>query len=191
MAAFDIAEPVIEIGLRQYDEIPGQSVNLRSLFPGRRYLGCNISAGPGVDRIEDITQLTFQDGEAGTLICLHIMEHGWDVFSAFKHIRRVIKTGGMAIVVCPCANMPNEVFGIGFNQEAFPGFDARVEKFRSLLERVAHDPSTWFHRMRTAVGSGLCKKKNFQSFLPRNDLTLELVRPSPAPKPGAGATSGT
>jgi hypothetical protein len=66
-AAFEVAEPVVEIGSLRYD-LTGQAENLRLLFPGRSYIGCDISAGPGVDRVEDITRLTFKDGEAGMLV---------------------------------------------------------------------------------------------------------------------------
>jgi SAM-dependent methyltransferase len=213
-AAFEPAEPVIEIGSCRYD-LPEQDWDLRKLFPGCSYIGCDINAGPGVDRIEDITDLTFKDGEVGTLVCVHILEHVWDVFASFKHIRRVMKSGGMAIILCPfnlhihrfpkdywrftddCMrklmegfpwlivgrhgydHMPEEVFGIGFNRAAFPDFDARVEKFRAMLQREAHDPGRFGERLRMRVGAGLFRKKNFQAYLRRNDLVLDLVRPSP------------
>jgi SAM-dependent methyltransferase len=210
---FEAPAPIVEIGSCRYD-LPEQDWDLRKLFAGRSYIGCDIQAGPGVDRIEDITNLTFKDGEVGTLICVHILEHVWDVFSSFKHIRRVIKEGGMAIILCPfnlhihrfpkdywrftddCMrklmegfpwlivgrhgydHMPEEVFGIGFNRATFPDFDLRVEKFREMLKREAYDASTLGERLRMWVGSGLFKKKNFQTFLRRNDLVLDLVRPS-------------
>jgi len=100
VAAFGVVEPVVEIGSCRYD-IKGQDVDLRTLFKGKAYIGCDIAQGPGVDRIEDITKLTFQDAEAGTVLCLHILEHVWDVFAATQHLRRVVKPGGMAVIVCP------------------------------------------------------------------------------------------
>lgn len=210
--AFGVAEPIVEIGSQRYD-LAGQDVDLRRLFPGRSYIGCDLTAGPGVDRVEDITQLTFKDGEAGTVICLHILEHVWDVFAAAKHIRRVVKEGGMAIIVCPFnlhihrfpmdfwrftddamrklmegfpwlivgrhgyAPMPNDVFGIGFNRTSFPDFDARFDRFRESLVKSSYDPSTIGMRLRMWIGSGLFRKKNFQGFLSRNELTLDVVRP--------------
>lgn len=98
--AFSLPEPVVEVGARQYGE--GKDwPDLRSLFPGKRYVGCDLVEGPGVDRIEDLTRLTFRDGEVGTMLCLHILEHVWDVFAATREMRRVVGPGGAAIVVCP------------------------------------------------------------------------------------------
>lgn len=98
--AFSLPETVIEVGSKQYGD-PSGWYDLRSLFPGKKYVGCDMSEGPGVDRIEDLTKMTFRDGEVGTLLCLHILEHVWDVFAAAREIRRVVKPGGAAIVVCP------------------------------------------------------------------------------------------
>jgi hypothetical protein len=214
-SAFDVAEPVVEIGSLQYD-LKGQDRNLRELFQGKQYIGCDLAEGPGVDRIEDITQLSFKDGEAGTLICVHILEHVWDVFAACRHIRRVTKDGGMAIVVCPFnlhihrfpkdywrftddtmkklmegfpwliigrqgyAAMPSSVFAIGFNRQSFPDFQPRFETFQRTLEKQAFDPSTLGMRLRMWIGSGLFRKKYFQTFHSRNQLTLETVIPGKA-----------
>jgi hypothetical protein len=98
--AFSLPEPVIEVGSKQYgDDAPWR--DLRSLFPGKKYVGCDLAEGTGVDRIEDLTKLTFRDGEVGTMLCLHILEHLWDVFAATREIRRVVGAGGAAIIVVP------------------------------------------------------------------------------------------
>lgn len=98
--AFSFPETVVEVGSKQYGD-PSGWYELRSLFPGKKYVGCDMSEGPGVDRIENLTQMTFRDGEVGTLLCLHILEHVWDVFAAAREIHRVLNDGGAAIVVCP------------------------------------------------------------------------------------------
>lgn len=98
--AFSLPGPVVEIGSRLYGVQIGR-YDLRASFAGSEFIGCDLSEGPGVDRIEDITRLTFGDGTVGTLLCLHILEHVWDVFAACREIRRVVKPGGAAIVVCP------------------------------------------------------------------------------------------
>jgi SAM-dependent methyltransferase len=211
--AFEIAEPVIEIGSQQYD-LKVQDLNLRDLFPGKQYIGCDLSVGPGVDRVEDITQLTFKDAEVGTVVCLHILEYVWDVFAACRHIRRVVKAGGMALIVCPFnlhihrfpkdywrftddtmkklmeefpwlivgrqgyAPMPSSVFAIGFNRESFPDFPERYETFKKTLERESFDPSSPGMRLRMWIGAGLFRKKYFQTFHARNELTLEVIKPA-------------
>ena len=40
---------------------------LRSLFPGKAYVGCDMRPGPGVDRVEDVSAMTFGNCQAGTL----------------------------------------------------------------------------------------------------------------------------
>ena len=60
-------EPIVEIGTFQ---VPGQEVivDLRPLFPGKIYMGCDMQPGNSVDRIEDIHHLSFRSGEVGTFI---------------------------------------------------------------------------------------------------------------------------
>jgi hypothetical protein len=50
-------EPIVEIGAFQ---VAGQEAiaDLRPLFPGRHYIGCDMRRGPGVDRIEDVHALS-------------------------------------------------------------------------------------------------------------------------------------
>ena len=51
--AFDLPAPVLEIGSYQ---VEGQEhiADLRSLFPGKEYVGTDFRAGPGVDRVENV-----------------------------------------------------------------------------------------------------------------------------------------
>ena len=72
--AFDLAEPIVEIGSHQ---TPGQEgfSDLRTLFPGKSYLGCDVDAGPGVDRTEDIHRLSFPDDSFNTVIVVETLEH--------------------------------------------------------------------------------------------------------------------
>lgn len=97
---FPIAEPLVEIGSYQ---VPGQEglADLRSLFPGKQYVGCDIVTGAGVDRIEDLHRLSFPDGSIGTLIAVETLEHVTDPFLAVREIERVLQPGGIAILTTP------------------------------------------------------------------------------------------
>src|SRR5574343_2102911 len=48
-----IKEPIIEIGSLQ---VSGEFGNLRSFFPDKKYVGCDINPGNGVDFLIDINQ---------------------------------------------------------------------------------------------------------------------------------------
>ena len=97
---FAIVEPLVEIGSYQ---VPGQEglADLRSLFPGKQYVGCDIVSGAGVDRIENLHRLSFADGSVGTLIAVETLEHVADPYLAVREIERVLQPGGLAIVTTP------------------------------------------------------------------------------------------
>ncbi|MHC4082369.1 MAG: methyltransferase domain-containing protein [Planctomycetota bacterium] len=89
-------EPVVEIGSRLPE---GQEAlaDLRGLFAGKRFIGCDMQSGPGVDRIEDIHDLSFADGEVGTFVLADTLEHVRDPIHAFGEVRRALADGGIAI----------------------------------------------------------------------------------------------
>jgi len=89
--------PVLEIGSLQ---VQGEAVgDLRPIFPGKEYIGCDMQAGPGVDRVERLEGLSFPDGWAGTVLCLNVFEHAWDFRRGAEEICRVTASGGAALVV--------------------------------------------------------------------------------------------
>ncbi len=97
---FGAKGPVWEIGSYR---VEGQEEygDLRALFPGLEYVGCDMREGPSVDRIEDITRLSAADGSVGTLICLNTLEHVFDIRAGFSEIARVVAADGMAIINVP------------------------------------------------------------------------------------------
>jgi SAM-dependent methyltransferase len=98
--AFDLPGPVVEFGAYQ---VAGQEalVDLRGIFPGRSYVGCDLRAGPGVDRVEDVSAPTFADGEAGTVLCFETMEHVFEVRRAFDALHRILRPGGVLVASAP------------------------------------------------------------------------------------------
>lgn len=97
---FPLAGPVFEFG--SYI-VPGQEHvgDLRSLFPGRRYVGCDMREGPGVDRIEDLGRLTLADDSVPTIVCVETLEHVFEVRRAVDEIIRVLAPGGMVLISTP------------------------------------------------------------------------------------------
>ncbi|RUL88623.1 class I SAM-dependent methyltransferase [Tautonia sociabilis] len=98
--AFDCPGPIVEFGAYQVEGQEGFA-DLRSLFPGTPYIGCDMRSGPGVDRVEDVSAMTLADESAGTVICLETFEHVFEVRRAFDEVYRVLKPGGLFILTSP------------------------------------------------------------------------------------------
>jgi SAM-dependent methyltransferase len=97
---FDCPGPVYEFGSYQV-EGQEQYADLRGLFPGRPYVGCDMRPGPGVDRVEDVSALTLADGAAGTALCIETFEHVFEVRRAFDEVFRVLRPGGIFVITSP------------------------------------------------------------------------------------------
>jgi len=109
-AEFDLPGPIYEFGSFI---VPGQEAigDLRSLFPGRDYIGCDMRAGPGVDRVEDLSQLTLPDESAATIVCVETLEHVFEVRRAVDELLRVLAPGGMIVITTP----------FNFHLHSYPG----------------------------------------------------------------------
>jgi len=95
-AAASLPEPIYEFGAR---EVPGQQGrSVRFFFVGREYVGCDLEAGPGVDRVLDLEQLELPDDSVGTAIVLDTVEHVEHVWRIGPELHRVLKPHGVAIV---------------------------------------------------------------------------------------------
>jgi SAM-dependent methyltransferase len=92
----ELREPIVEFGSLQVE--PGQPNDLRRLFERRDYVGTDMRAGPGVDRVEDLRALTFADAEVGTALCLDTLEHCADPAGACRELHRVLAPGGLAVL---------------------------------------------------------------------------------------------
>jgi SAM-dependent methyltransferase len=97
---FDLPGPVLEIGSYQ---VAGQEdiADLRGLFPGKPYVGVDLRAGPGVDRVADVEALPHADASIGTVIAMNTFEHVPHFWRAFEEVRRVLRPDGALLVCCP------------------------------------------------------------------------------------------
>ncbi len=128
-AVLPLPEPIVEIGALQ---IEGQEkyADLRPLFPGKQFVGCDMRPGPGVDRIENLHGLTFAAGEVGTLIMLDTLEHVQYPFDAMREARRVLRPDGVCLItsvmLCPIHAYPSDYWR--FTPE---GFRVLLEPFET------------------------------------------------------------
>jgi SAM-dependent methyltransferase len=124
----DCPGPVFEFGSYQ---VEGQEsyADLRGLFPGREYVGCDMRPGPGVDRVTDVTATRLPDGSAGTVLCIETFEHVFEVRRAFDEVFRILKPGGVFVITTP----------LNFRIHAYPDDYWRMTPscLRRLLEPYA------------------------------------------------------
>ena len=92
--------PCYEFGSYQEGASRAES-DLRPLFAGQEYVGCDLRPGPGVDRLEDLTQLRLPDQVAQTVLCLDTLEHVWDPVRAVAEMIRVLAPGGVLLLSVP------------------------------------------------------------------------------------------
>lgn len=92
--------PVVEVGalyLPGYDKLS----NLRPHFTDRRYIGCDVRFGPGVDQLHDAQQLSLRDESVGTVLLLEILEHLPEPQRALAEAHRVLRDDGLLLLSVP------------------------------------------------------------------------------------------
>ncbi len=115
-----IAEPIYEFGSYQ---VAGQQgfADLRPVFPGKQYVGCDMRPGPGVDQVLDLHNIDLPDSAAATVLCLDTLEHVEYPHRAVEEIYRILKPGGIAVISSvmkfPIHDYPHDYWR--FTPEAF------------------------------------------------------------------------
>lgn len=88
--------PVLEVGSYQVQGQEGD-IELRPLFPDEEFVGVDMRAGPGVDRVEDVMDMTFPDDSFATIVLAETLEHVEDPQRAVDEVRRVCRPDGFVI----------------------------------------------------------------------------------------------
>lgn len=92
-----MAEPIYEFGAYQVAEAP-ESCDLRPLLNGRQYVGCDMRAGPGVDKVLDLHQIDLPDNSVGTVFLMDTLEHVEYPHQALAEIHRILRPDGIVIM---------------------------------------------------------------------------------------------
>ncbi len=124
----NLQDPIYEFGSLQVSDSP--LGNLRSLFPGRNFIGADMREGPGVDVTLNLHDIDLPDSSVGCIISLDTLEHVEYPRRAMSEIYRVLAPDGIAILSSvfdfPIHGYPNDYWRF------------TPEGFRSLLQDFNH-----------------------------------------------------
>lgn len=123
-----VKEPIYEFGSFQ---VAGQEdiADLRTLFPGKRYVGSDMREGPGVDVILDLHSLDLPDDSVGTALMIDTMEHVEYPHKAIDEVNRVLAPGGILIMT--------SVMRFPIHDHPYDYWRFTPEAFSSLLKPFA------------------------------------------------------
>lgn len=123
--AFPITNPVYEFGALQ---VPGQEgfADLRPLFPGKEYVGCDMQEGLGVDKILNLHDIDLPGGAAGTVLLMDTLEHVEYVRKAVEEVHRILKPNGILVA--------SSVMKFPIHDYPYDYWRFTPEAFKSLLK---------------------------------------------------------
>ena len=99
-----IPEPIYEFGSLQ---VAGQEgfADLRPFFKQKKYVGCDMRKGVGVDRVLDLHNIDVPLESVGTILVLDTLEHVEYIRKAMSEVKRILKPNGL-IVISSVMNFP-------------------------------------------------------------------------------------
>ena len=124
-----IVGPIYEFGSLQ---VLGQEgfADLRTLFPNKQYVGCDMREGPGVDKIIDLHDIDLPDESVGTALSLDTLEHVEYPYKAMDEIYRIILPDGIAVI--------SSVMQFPIHDYPYDYWRFTPEAFKSLLKPFRH-----------------------------------------------------
>lgn len=120
-----INSPIYEFGALQVAGQEGYS-DLRPLFPGKEYVGCDMRTGLGVDMVLNLHEIELVDESVGSILCFDTLEHVEYPHKALNEMYRVLKPDGIAII--------SSVFHFPIHDYPYDYWRFTPEAFNSLLK---------------------------------------------------------
>lgn len=142
-------EPIYEFGALQVEGQEGFA-DLRPLFPGKTYVGCDMRPGRGVDRILDLHGLDLPSDSVGTILCFDTLEHVEYPHRAVEEMFRVLRPGGFLAIT--------SVMDFHIHDHPHDYWRFTPDAFRSLLRPFTQTQVDWAGREifpHTVVGIGV------------------------------------
>ncbi|HXU45689.1 MAG TPA: methyltransferase domain-containing protein [Thermoanaerobaculia bacterium] len=138
----DLPEPIYEFGAFR---VEGQKhlPHVRDYFPGKRFVGCDMRAGDGVDEIQDLHALDIPDASVGTAILFDTIEHVREPWRATAEILRCLKPGGI-VLMTSVWYFPIHAYPDDYWRFTASAFDALLQDFHPIatemcgLEKLPH-----------------------------------------------------
>ena len=126
-----IPEPIYEFGSLQ---VPGQEgfADLRPLFAGKEYVGCDMQEGPGVDRILNLHDIDLPPETAGTVLMLDTLEHVEFVRKATEEAHRILKPDGI-LVISSIMNFPIHDYPYDYWRFTPEAFKSLLKNFETCI----------------------------------------------------------
>ncbi len=93
----DFPEPIYEFGAYR---VPGQEhlPQVRDFFPGKRFFGCDLRPGPGVDELQDLHEIALPESSIGTALLFDTIEHVREPWRAMAELQRCLMPGGILLM---------------------------------------------------------------------------------------------
>jgi len=132
-----IFEPIYEFGSLQ---VPGQEgiADLRPFFAGKKYVGCDMQEGPGVDRVLNLHNIDLPSEAVGTVLILDTLEHVELVRKAVEEAYRILKPDGI-LVISSVMKFPIHNFPYDYWRFTPEGFKSLLKPFKSSFVDFAGD----------------------------------------------------
>ncbi|HNE27346.1 MAG TPA: methyltransferase domain-containing protein, partial [Pseudomonadales bacterium] len=149
MDTLPITEPIYEFGSYQVEGI-AQDTDLRPLFTDKAFVGCDMRAGPGVDKVLNLHHIDLPDNIAGTVFLMDTLEHVEYPHQAVSEIYRILKPGGLLVM--------SSVLDYFIHETPNDYWRYTPDAFRSLLKPFQQAHVGWYgpdYFPQTVVGIGI------------------------------------